>query len=153
MMEQPKLKFVFEISIQVGSVREVGETGNGIRKIVPITGGTFEGPEIKGIVIPGGYDWQLLRSDDVSEIDARYVLQTDDAALITIVNKGLRHAPAAVMKRIAMGEDVKADEYYFRSIPVFETGEKKYEWLVKNVFIATGTKKPDKVLIAVWQVL
>ena len=77
-MEQPKLKFVFEISIQVGSVREVGETGKGLRKIVPVTGGTFEGPEIKGIVIPGGYDWQLLRSDDVLEIDARYVLQTDE---------------------------------------------------------------------------
>ncbi len=152
-MEQPKLKFVFEISIQVGSVREVGETGKGLRKIVPITSGSFEGPHIKGIVIPGGYDWQLLRNDDVSEIDARYVLQTDEGTLITIVNKGLRHGHAAVMKRIAMGEDVKADEYYFRSVPVFETGEKKYEWLVKNVFIAIGTKKPDKVLIAVWQVL
>ncbi len=154
-MEQPKLEFVFEISVQVtpGKIQEVGETGKGIRRIVPITGGTFEGPNIKGIIVAGGYDWQLLRSDHVSEIEARYILQTDDGALITIVNKGLRHGPAEVMKRIALGEAVNADEYYFRSIPVFETGAQQYHWLMKNIFIATGIRKPDKVLIQVWKIL
>ncbi|HRH47923.1 MAG TPA: DUF3237 domain-containing protein [Panacibacter sp.] len=154
-MEQPKLEFVFEISVLVtpGKIQEVGETGKGIRRIVPITGGTFEGPGIKGIVVPGGYDWQLQRSDHVSEIEARYILQTDDGALITIVNKGLRHGPEEVMKRIALGEAVNADEYYFRSIPVFETGAVQYNWLMKNIFIATGIRKPDKVLIQVWKIL
>lgn len=153
-MEQPKLEFVFEISVQVtpGKIQEVGETGKGIRRIVPITGGTFEGPAIKGIVVSGGYDWQLQRNDNVSEIEARYVLQTDDGALITIVNKGLRHGPAEVMNRIATGQSVNPDEYYFRSIPVFETGAEQYHWLMKNIFIATGIRKPDKVLIQVWKV-
>jgi Protein of unknown function (DUF3237) len=154
-MKPPAIEFVFEIHVQVtaGKIQELGETGKGIRRIVPITGGTFEGPAIRGQIVPGGYDWQLLRIDGVSEIDARYLLQADDGTLITIENKGLRHGPAEIMERIARGEDVQEGDYYFRSVPVFETGNKKYEWLTKNIFIATGIRKPDKVLISVWKVI
>lgn len=152
-MEQPGLEFCFRISVDVtGGIQEVGKTAKGIRKIVPITGGSFEGPNIKGKIVAGGYDWQLLRADDVVEIDARYMLQTDDGDLITLMNTGLRHGPPEVMQRLAKGEDVDASEYYFRSIPVFETGNPKYEWLMRSVFIATGIRKPKQVLIDVWRV-
>lgn len=153
-MQQPALEFAFRISVDLtAGVQEVGNTGKGIRKVVPITGGTFEGPNIKGKVVAGGYDWQMLRADGVVEIDARYLLQTDDGDLITITNTGLRHGPPEVMQRLAKGEEVDAAEYYFRSIPLFETGNPKYAWLMESVFIATGTRKPKQVLIDVWRVV
>lgn len=153
-MNKPGLEFSFRISVDVtGGIQEVGHTAKGIRKIVPITGGTFEGPTIKGKVVGGGYDWQLIRTEGVAEIDARYILQTDDGALITIVNTGLRHGPPEVMQRLAKGEDVDPSEYYFRSIPVFETGEPKYSWLTRSIFIASGIRMPKQVFIDVWRVM
>lgn len=152
-MEQPGLEFCFRISVDVTGIQEVGPTAKGIRKIVPITGGSFEGPNIKGIVVAGGYDWQLIRTDGVAEIDARYMLQTDDGSLIMLTNTGLRHGPPEVMQRLAKGEEVDASEYYFRSIPLFETGDPKYDWLTRSVFVATGMRKPKQVLIDVWRVV
>ena len=153
-MEQPGLEFAFEIRVDVSEViLQLGTTPKGTRKIVPICGGIFEGPAIKGTVLAGGYDWQLVRSDGVAEIEARYILKTNDDALITIVNTGLRHAPQAIMERMAKGEEVAPSFYYFRSIPVFETSELKYEWLTKNIFIANGIRKPSEVFIQVWKVL
>ena len=152
-MNQPALEFSFRISVDVTGIQELGKTAKGIRKIVPITGGSFEGPNIKGKVVPGGYDWQLLRADEVLEIDARYMLQTDDGDLITIMNTGMRHGPPEIMQRLAKGEEVDPSDYYFRSIPVFETGNPKYAWLMRSVFIATGIRKAKKVLIDVWRVV
>jgi len=154
-MQAPQLEFAFEIKIDVeaGKMQEIGITGKGLRRAIPILGGSFEGPAIKGIVVPGGYDFQLLRNDAVSEIDARYLLQTDDGVLIAIVNTGLRHGSADVMQRMAMGEEVAPHEYYFRTIPVFETSDAEYAWLTKNIFIANGIRKPAQVLIQVWKVL
>jgi hypothetical protein len=152
-MEQPKLEFAFELKIKVAQAMEVGVTPQGTRRVIPITGGTFEGPAIKGTVVPGGYDWQIIRSDGVADIDARYVLATSDGALITIVNKGLRHGPKEVMQKLAKGEMVDASLYYFRSIPYFETSETKYDWLTKNIFLATGIREPALVIIQVWKVL
>src|SRR5665213_1054057 len=151
---QPGLEFCFRISVDLtNGVQELGNTGKGIRKVVPITGGTFEGPNIKGKVIPGGYDWQLLRFDEVVEVDARYMLQTDGGDLITLRNTGLRHGPPEVMQRLAKGEEVDASEYYFRSIPLFETGNPELAWLMQSVFIATGIRKPKQVFIDVWRVV
>ena len=154
-MLPPDIEFAFEINVDVPCdvIQELGRTPKGIRKIVPITGGTFNGPAISGKIIPGGYDWQLLREDGVTEIEARYVLQTNDGALITIVNTGLRHGSPEVMQKMAKGELVDPSLYYFRSIPVFETGSKEYEWLTKNIFIANGIRKPAQVIIQVWKVL
>jgi len=151
---QPGLEFAFRISVDLtAGVQELGNTGKGIRKVVPITGGTFEGPNIKGRVIPGGYDWQLLRFDEIVEVDARYMLQTDGGDLITLRNTGLRHGPPEVMQRLAKGEEVDASEYYFRSIPLFETGNPELAWLMRSIFIATGIRKAKQVFIDVWRVV
>lgn len=152
-MEHPKLEFAFELRVQGSPLPEIGPAAKGIRRVVSITGGSFEGPKIKGTVIPGGYDWQLFRNDGVIEIEARYVLQADEGALITIVDTGLRHAPENVMKLLIAGEDVDPSLYYFRSVPVFETSGPKHDWLTKNIFIAKGTRKPTLVTIEVWKVL
>ena len=154
-MQQPGMEFAFEIRVDIsaGKLMEMGNTAKGLRKIVPLMGGTFEGPNIKGTILPGGYDWQLIRHDEVAEIEARYVLKTDDGDLITIVNTGLRHGPADIMQRIAMGEPVDQSAYYFRSIPVFETSSPEYDWLNSHISIATGIRKVNEVLIQVWKVL
>lgn len=154
-MLAPQLEFAFEIKISVepGSMQEIGVTGKGLRRAIPILGGSFEGPEIKGEVVPGGYDWQLLRNDNVAEIDARYLLKTNDGVLISIINKGLRHGPTEIMQQMARGEEVSSHEYYFRTVPFFETSNEKYKWLTKNIFIANGIRKPAQVIIQVWKVL
>jgi hypothetical protein len=152
-MEHPKLEFAFELKVEVSPLPEIGMTAKGVRKVISITGGSFEGPHIKGTIIPGGYDWQLLRNDDVTEIEAHYVLQTNDGATITISNTGLRHGPENIMQRLKESEDIDPSLYYFRSIPVFETSEPRYDWLSKNIFIANGIRKPSCVIIQVWKVL
>jgi len=155
MNNEPKLEFAFEIRINVepGKGFEAGATSKGVRRVIPITGGSFEGPDIKGTIIAGGYDFQLLRNDNVIEIDARYVLQTNDGALITIVNRGLRHASKEVMQQMASGVEVSPLLYYFRSVPEFETGNEKYDWLNRSVFVANGIRKPAEVIISVFRVL
>jgi len=155
MNNEPKLEFAFEIKIKVepGKGFEAGGTPKGLRRMIPITGGTFEGPNIKGTVIAGGYDFQLLRDDNVMEIDARYVLQADNGVLITIVNRGLRHAATEVMQQMANGIEVSPSLYYFRSVPQFETGDKKFDWLNRTVFVANGIRKPAEVIISVFKVL
>lgn len=152
-MQPPALEFALELRVLVAPIQEIGQTAKGIRKVVPIVGGRFDGPQINGTIVAGGYDWQLLRSDGVAEIEARYILKTDDGALITIVNTGLRHGPAQVMQRLANGETVDPSEYYFRSFPFFETGDPKYAWLTNHIFLATGIRKPDEVIIQVWKVI
>ena len=152
-MEHPKLEFAFELRIEVAPLPQVGMTSKGTRKIISITGGSFEGPGIKGTIVPGGYDWQLVRTDGIIEIEARYVLQTDEGAMITIVNTGLRHGAENVMQQLAAGENVDPSLYYFRCTPVFETSETKYNWLNKNIFIANGIRKPNVVVMEVWKVL
>ena len=154
-MEKPQLEFAFEIRVKVeaGGIQELGRTEKGLRRIIAINGGNFEGPSIKGTILPGGYDWQLVRTDGVAEIDARYLLKTDDGSLITIVNTGLRHGPAQVMEKLSQGVEVDPALYYFRTIPVFETSDPKYKWLTGNIFIATGIRKTGEVIIRVWKVL
>ena len=152
-MNALSLTFAFEIRITVEAMSEVGPTPKGIRRVVPITGGTFQGPTLAGTVVAGGYDWQTVRSDGVTEIEARYLLQTQEGALITIVNQGLRHGPPEVMQRLAEGEIVDPSTYYFRTIPVFETAAPQHQWLTQYLFVATGIRHPDQVLIQVYQLL
>jgi len=103
-------------------------------------------------VLPGGADWQIIRRDGVAEVEARYTLKTDDGALIYIWNRGVRHGPEEVIRRLAAGEAVGPDEYYFRTTPVFETGASAYQWLNGLVCVAAGERRPDAVVITVYQV-
>ena len=148
------LEFSFEIAVTIGPAQELGDTPHGKRRIIPITGGRFEGPTISGIVVPGGADWQMVRPDGLAEIEARYTLQTHDGILIYITNTGLRHGPTEVMRRLAAGEPVKPEEYYFRTVPKFELrAGTAYDWLSRSLFVATGSRFPDRVVIGVWRVM
>jgi hypothetical protein len=151
--EELKTEFVFKAEVLVDKIMDLGATQHGNRRIIPITGGTFEGPLIKGIIVPGGADWQIIRADGVAELEARYTLRSDDGALIYVINKGYRHGPPEAMQRLAKGEQVDPKEYYFRATLTFETSVAKYTWLTKNVFVATGERKPNSVILDFYKIL
>jgi len=148
----PKLTLAFTINVQVGAPTELGQVPRGRRRIIPILGGTFDGPNIRGKVVPGGADWQIVRADGLAELDTRYLLQTDSGQLIYIQNAGIRHAPADVTKKLLAGEPVDASQVYFKTIPTFETSAPELQWLTRSIFVATGERKPSDVVIKVWRV-
>lgn len=150
--EPPKLEFAFELNAEVADPVVVGETPNGTRRIIDILGGTFEGPTLKGTLRPGGADWQLIRADGFTEVDARYTLETDAGHLIYVTNVGIRHAPPDVMQRLNAGETVDPSRIYFRAIPRFETPAPDLQWLTRSIFVSTGERYPNGVVIRYWRV-
>jgi len=147
-------EFAFEARVTVDPPLVVGQTSQGLRRVVPITGGTVNGPKFKGKVVPGGADWQYVRSDGVLEVLAKYTLQSDDGVLISVDNRGMRHASAAVMERLTKGENVPGNEYYFRTSATFEAPlGSKYEWLNRAVFIGVAERHPDAAVIRFYRVL
>jgi len=149
---EPSLRFLYTSSVLVGAPMVVGSTPYGERRIIPIQGGSFAGPKLSGKILPGGADWQVIRTDGAAELEARYTLQTDDGALIYVLNQGIRSGSKEVMGRLARGEKVHPSEYYFRTRPVFETGAPKYQWLHNIIAMATGERLPDEVIITVYEV-
>ena len=107
---KPDLQLLFEVRAALDAAVVVGETPVGLKRVVPILGGTFSGPEIRGTIVPGGADWQYVRADSVTVVEARYLLRTDDDVLIEVHNRGIRHGPAETMKRLAAGENVDPGE-------------------------------------------
>jgi hypothetical protein len=141
------LEFIFDAHVTVGEPLDLGDVGNGRRRIVPITGGDFSGPQMRGEVLPGGADWQVLRGDGVAELEARYTLRTGDGALIYVRNYALRHGPPEVIAALAAGRPVAAGSYYFRGTTFFETGAPHYAWLTKHIIVCTGQREPDTVIL------
>jgi len=148
----PKLEFIFEARVTVGPPLELGDIAKGSRRIVPITGGDFSGPQLRGKVLPGGADWQILRADDVAELEARYTLSTDDGALIAVRNMALRHGPADVMAALAAGQAVDHGSYYFRGAVSFETGAARYDWLTRHIIVCSGQRAPAQVTLKFYKV-
>jgi hypothetical protein len=146
------LEPLFNARVTLAPPMEFGDTPAGRRRIIPITGGSFEGPRMKGRVLDGGADWQTLRADGTAELDTRYTLQTDDGALIYIQNWGYRHGPADVIARLAKGEVVDPKLYYFRTVPTFETAAAKYSWLNSTICVGTGIRHPGEVELQVYEV-
>jgi hypothetical protein len=132
--------------------QELGETPQGRRRIIGITGGRFSGERLSGHVLPGGADWQLLRADGVADLDARYTLQTSDGALIYVRNRGYRHGPEEVMQKLSSGEAVDPSLYYMRTTPRFETGDARYAWLNRIVCVATGARRATSVELEIFEV-
>jgi hypothetical protein len=147
-----RLQSLLKAEITLAAPRELGATPLGRRRIIAITGGRFSGERLRGRVLPGGADWQLVRGDGVAELDARYTLETDDGVLVYVVNRGYRHGPAEVMQRISTGEDVDAGSYYMRTTPLFETGDARYAWLNRIVCVASGARRPAAVELEVFEV-
>ena len=148
----PKLTFAFEVRATVGPPMEVGQVAQGRRRIVSITGGTFEGPNVRGKVMAGGADWQIIRADGFTELDTRYTLETDKGQIIYVQNPGMRHAAPDVMKRLLAGEVVDPAMVYFRTVPKFETASADLQWLTRAVFVGMGERYPSDVRIRFFRV-
>lgn len=153
--EIPELssQLLFEMTLKVAPATAFGATPSGKRFIAYVTEGHFEGPHLKGRVLPGGGDWVIQRPDHVFQLDVRITLETDDGALIYITYRGARHGSRDVMRRIAAGQPVQADEYYFRTTPYFETASEKYSWLGGIVSVGIGRDRPGGVTYRVHQIL
>ena len=152
-MIKPELEFVYEAGGALDDPIPIGETVDGTRRIIPIFKGPVEGPRIKGELLGNAADWQLTRPDGVTVADATYAMQTDDGVVIQIHNRGLRHGPPEVMKRLVAGEEVDPAEYYFRTIPEFIAPIGKYDWLNKSVFVCAGARYANGIKLWVWRVL
>jgi hypothetical protein len=146
------LQPLFKAEITLAPPQELGDTPQGRRRIIGITGGRFSGERLSGRVLPGGADWQVIRADGVADLDARYTLETADGALIFVKNKGMRHGPADVLKKLSLGEAVDPSLYYMRTTPSFETGDARYSWLNRMVCVATGARRAAAVELDVYEV-
>ena len=150
----PGLEFEFRIRAALGAPIEQGTWEERRRRIIPILGGTVEGARFKGLVLPGGADWQTIRlGDGAAQIYARYTLQHEDGSIVGVTNPGVRRGPPEVMARLAAGEPVDPASYYFRATPQFEVGPGPHQWLADNVFVCVGRRQPDSVEIDVYRVL
>lgn len=149
---EPALEFIFGARVTVDPPQDLGAFNKGRRRIVPISGGEFSGPAMRGTVLPGGADWQLIRHDGVAELEARYTLQTDDGAVIHVRNLARRHGPVEVMEALAAGQPVAPDAYYFRGATFFETSAMGYGWLTQHIVVCTGHREPAHVMLQFYKV-
>jgi hypothetical protein len=146
-LPDPSLTRVYRLEATLGEALELGEIAEGRRRIVPLTGGTFTGPELNGSLLAGSSaDWQLVLPDGTALGDIRYTLQTDDGDLLYVQSRGVRHGSAEVLERLARGEDVDASEYTFRTSTQIETAAPALDWLNKGVFISVGGRQPGAVI-------
>ena len=145
--ETPQLEFALQLKVTLGETFGINNTQHGRRTVIPITGGTFEGPNIKGTIINGGADYQLANVDGRTELEAIYCIKTDDGVYIHVRNRGI----------IANGKDANGNPtFYFRAAPQFEApADSKYGWLNNALFVCAPTFTSDfkGIVLNVWKVL
>ena len=152
-LPEPRLTQVYRLTATLGQPLDLGETSQGHRRIVPLTGGTFTGPELRGTLLPGASaDWQTVLPDGTALGDIRYLLQTEAGELLYVQSRGVRHGSAEVLARLGRGEDVDASEYTFRTSTQIEAAAGQLDWLNKGVFIGVGGRQSDGVIYEVYLV-
>jgi hypothetical protein len=146
-------RYVFTITAHIGSAVTAGDIGHGVRRIIPITGGEVRGEGINGKVCAFGADFQIIRPNELIDLEAKYAFETDDGAVIYVENKGIRFGPVDLLQKLKRGEPVDPKLIYFRTVPKFETGATKYRWLMEHLFIGSAARHADRVVIDVHQVM
>ncbi len=147
-LPQPRLTFAFEARIDTAPMVPIGGRGADALLFFPITGGTVRGPKLNATVLPGGGDWATDRGDLVTELEARYLIQAEDGAVIDIVNRGFhRAATPEQMERIVAGDDLPESEYYYRTSPMFRTDAPQHRWLTHTVFVGMARSERGQVCI------
>ena len=146
-------RLLMTLQVVVGSPQKIGAVPHGTRVTVPIASGHFEGPRLRGTVLPGGGDWTLRRGDDVLELDLRVTLETDDGALIHMASFGLRHGPPATIAALARGETVDPSTYYFRTTIRFATAHPKYDFLNRLLAVSSGDRRAEGPIYTIDEIL
>ncbi|MDM0045765.1 DUF3237 domain-containing protein [Variovorax dokdonensis] len=149
----PTLEHFVHLQVDVATPIVLGEGPQGLRRVVPILGGQAQGQGWKARILAGGSDFQIFRSQTMSELDARYALETDAGDLIYVQNHAVRAAPAEVMASLMRGEPVDPAQIYFRCTPSFETASKSLGWINERLFLGVGVREPQQVIIRVFTVL
>ena len=143
----PALDLFADLSVEVDRPQEVGDTQHGRRRLIPISGGLVTGQGWTGRVLPGGADFQLIVNERLAELDARYVIEADGGDLIYVCNRAVRTAAPDVMARLIRGEPVPPEQVYFRCSPSFETASAPLGWINERLFVGSGMRQPDRVLM------
>jgi len=146
-------RLLITLQVQVAGPQKIGAVPHGTRVTAPIAEGRFEGPRLRGKVLPGGGDWTLLRGDGVLELDLRLTLATDDGALIHMTSFGLRHGPPEVIAALGRGETVDPATYYFRTTPRFETADPRYAFLNRLIAVSVGDRRALGPLYTIYEIL
>ncbi|MGI9522361.1 MAG: DUF3237 domain-containing protein [Hyphomicrobiaceae bacterium] len=152
-MNSLQSEFLLSYKIQVETLHDIGPVPLGTRHLDCLGEGSFEGPKLRGVILPGGIDQKIFRSDGAMNQNVRMILRTDDNALIYVQYTGVRYGTAEVMSKIAAGETVEPTEYYLRSTPYFETASEEYGWLNRIVSVGIGRRMPDHAAYDVYEVL
>ena len=149
----PTLRHVYRLDAELDVPVDLGDTPQGRRRIVALTGGRAEGPGFSAeLLARGGADWQIVRPSGSSVADIRYTLRTDRGALLYVQSHGVRHGKPDVLARLAAGEDVDPSDYTFRTTVTIETSATELAWLNDGVFIAVGARQPSGVSYDVYLV-
>jgi len=148
----PKLEHVCDIQVTLDPIREMGKGRAGQRRIIPIIGGTVSGPRLSGRILNVGADWQTIFADGLAELDTRYAMETDDGATIEIINYGLRHGPSDVIEAVGRGEQVDPNSYYMRTHARLETGDARYDWVNRTLFLGVGARLKQSVHVSLYAI-
>jgi hypothetical protein len=149
----PALEHLCDLAVTIAAPVEVGQTPAGLRRMIPITGGTVTGPRVNGKVLAGGADFQLILGGGTqAHLDARYVIELDDGSRVFVQNTALRVASLENSQRIMNGQPVNPDEVYFRCQPKLEATTPEWAWLSESQFIGVGRRAPDGVFMSFYRV-
>ena len=153
-IDPPILEHMCDVVAEIAPPIEVGQTPFGMRRMIPITGGTVSGPSMSGRIVPGGADFQCLFADNtVARLDARYVLELDDGAMIWVENSAMRAMSAENAARMMRSEPVNPDEVYFRCQPRLESAHPDWEWVNRMQFVGAGVRRPTGVFISFYKMI
>lgn len=152
-LPDPRLHLIYRLEASVGDPQDVGEISAGHRRIVPLTSGTFSGPELRGTLRPGASaDWQIILPDGTALGDVRYTLVTERGDVLYVRSQSVRHGSADVLERLGRGEDVDAGDYTFRAAVTIETGADDLDWLNNGIFVGVGGRQRGGVIYEVYLV-
>lgn len=148
----PGLRHFMDLQVAVAAPVEVGRTAHGLRRVIPITGGVARTRDWNARILPGGADFQVIATDSLAILEARYVLETDKGDRIYVDNYALRGGPPELIARLAEGEPVDPSLIYFRCVPRFEVSAPDLQWLTEKIFVGTGARYPDRVALSIYEV-
>jgi hypothetical protein len=142
----------FDLHLELSKPIDVGQIGPaGARRVVNVLGGTLQGSGLKGKIMPGA-DYQIIHPDGLTEIDAHYVVQMENGDLLYVTNRGMRHGPAEVLRKLNAGEAVDQSLIYFRTVVSVETASPALQWMTRTIFVCAGERQPNEAVIHVYRV-
>jgi hypothetical protein len=144
---------IFTVNADLAAILRFGRTPYGERRVIDIEGGTVSGARLKGRILRGGADWQIIRTDGTADIQARYSIEADNGGHVLVSSEGLRHGPPHVMEKLGRGENVDPSQYYFRTVMRFETADPAHAWLNNILALARGAREAQSVRLDVYEVM